>query len=55
MKVATRNGLRTKYGTLVKGKGRGKGKALPVQACKGPEGCRRLRFPDLKTVGTRIL
>jgi hypothetical protein len=27
-------------------------KAIPLQAWTGPEGCRRLRFPDFKTVGT---
>jgi len=31
---------------------KGKGKAIPLQAWTGPEGSRRLRFPDLKTVGT---
>jgi hypothetical protein len=31
---------------------KGKGKAIPVQAWTGPEGSRRLRFPDFKTVGT---
>jgi len=30
----------------------GKGKVIPVQAWTGPEGSRRLRLPDLKTVGT---
>jgi hypothetical protein len=29
-----------------------KGKAIPVQTWTGPEGSRRLRFPDIKTVGT---
>jgi hypothetical protein len=29
-----------------------KGKAIPLQAWAGPEGSRRLRLPDLKTVGT---
>jgi len=29
-----------------------KGKAIPLQAWTGPEGSRRLRFPDFKTVGT---
>jgi len=28
------------------------GKAIPLQASTGPEGSRRLRLPDLKTVGT---
>jgi hypothetical protein len=29
-----------------------KGKAIPLQALTGPEGSRRLRLPDFKTVGT---
>jgi len=29
-----------------------KGKAIQLQAWKGPEGSRRLRFPDFKTIGT---
>ena len=29
-----------------------KGKAIPLQAWKGPEGSRRLRLPDFKTIGT---
>jgi hypothetical protein len=29
-----------------------KGKAIPLQACTGPEGSRRLRLPDFKTIGT---
>jgi len=32
--------------------GRGKGKAIPLQAWTGPEGSRRLRLPDFKTIGT---
>jgi hypothetical protein len=28
------------------------GKVIPVQALTGPEGSRRLRLPDFKTVGT---
>jgi hypothetical protein len=28
------------------------GKAIPLQAWTGPEGSRRLRFPDFKTIGT---
>jgi len=28
------------------------GKALPLQAWTGPEGSRRLRVPDFKTIGT---
>jgi len=30
----------------------GKGKAIPLQAWIGPEGSRRLRLPDFKTIGT---
>jgi hypothetical protein len=29
-----------------------KGKAIPLQAWTVPEGSRRLRLPDFKTVGT---
>jgi hypothetical protein len=29
-----------------------KGKANPLQALTGPEGSRRLRLPDFKTIGT---
>jgi hypothetical protein len=31
---------------------KGKGKAIPLQAWTGPEGSRRLRLLDFKTVGT---
>ena len=37
---------------LVVGKRKGKGKAIPLQAWTGPEGSRRLRLPDFKTIGT---
>jgi hypothetical protein len=30
----------------------GKGKAIPLQSLTGPEGSRRLRLPDFKTIGT---
>ena len=29
-----------------------KGKAIPLQSWTGPEGSRRLRLPDFKTIGT---
>jgi len=32
---------------------KGKGKAIPLQAWTGPEGSKKLRLPDFKTVGTR--
>jgi hypothetical protein len=35
-----------------KGNGKGKGKAIPLQARAGPEGSRRLRHPNCKTIGT---
>jgi hypothetical protein len=28
------------------------GKAIPLQTLTGPEGSRRLRLPDFKTIGT---
>jgi hypothetical protein len=34
------------------GKVTNKGKAIPLQALTGPEGSRRLRLPDFKTIGT---
>jgi hypothetical protein len=30
---------------------KGKGEAIPLQALTGPEGPRRLRLPDFKTIG----
>jgi len=35
-----------------KTKGKGKGKAIPLQAWTGPEGFRKLRLPDFMTFGT---
>jgi len=32
-------------------KGKGKGKAIPLQSWKDPEGSTRLRLPDFKTIG----
>ena len=32
--------------------GKGKGKAIPLQAWTDPEGSRKLRFPDFKTIST---
>jgi len=29
----------------------GKGKAIPLQAWRGPEGSKRLRLPDFETIG----
>jgi len=37
-----------KYSKLSSGKG--KGKAVPLQAWNGPEGSRKLRFPDYVTM-----
>jgi hypothetical protein len=33
-------------------KGKGKGKAIPLEAWRGPEGSRKLRPPDFKKFGT---
>jgi hypothetical protein len=33
-------------------KGKGKGKAIPLQAWTGPAGSRNSRLPHFKTVGT---
>jgi hypothetical protein len=33
-------------------KDKGKGKAIPLQTWTDPEGSRRLRLPDFKTIGT---
>jgi hypothetical protein len=35
-----------------KGKGKGKGKAIQLQTWTGPEGSRRVRLSDFKTIGT---
>jgi hypothetical protein len=32
--------------------GKGKGKAIPLQAWRGPEGSRMFRLPDFKITGT---
>jgi len=40
--------LKSRIGLKIKGKG----KAIPLQAWTGPEGSRRLRLPDFKTIGT---
>jgi hypothetical protein len=32
--------------------GKGKGEAIQLQAWTGPEGSRRLRLPDFKTIST---
>jgi len=37
---------------IKKDKGKGKGRAIPLQSWTGPEGSRRLRLPDFKTIGT---
>jgi hypothetical protein len=37
---------------LLQCQGKGKGKTIPLQAWTGPEGSRRLKLPDFKTIGT---
>jgi len=49
--MATRPSLHTKPNV------KGKGKVVPLQAWKGPEGSRKIRFPDLVTMaqdGSRL-
>jgi len=43
----------TVINTKVLSKEKLKGKTIPLQAFTGPEGSRRLRFPDFKTIATR--
>ena len=45
------NGIGLKLWLWIKHKA-SKGKATPLQAWTGPEGSRRLRLPDFKTIGT---
>jgi len=42
----------TRVGSQRHSKRKDKGKAFPLQAWTGPEGSRRLRLPDFKTIGT---
>jgi len=42
----------SKYAKLNNNNNKLKGKAIPLQAWTGPDGSRRLRFPDFKTIGT---
>jgi len=42
----------TDYAPRPNVEGKGKSKAIPLQAWTGPEGSRRLRLPDFKTIGT---
>jgi hypothetical protein len=48
--LGVRNGMLRNTGTqLFKTQ---QSKAIPLQAWTGPEGSRRLRLPDFKTIGT---
>jgi hypothetical protein len=40
------------FGLILIIKVKGKGETIPLQAWTSPEGFRRLRFPDFKTIGT---
>jgi hypothetical protein len=40
------------YNLMLLVNNKGKCKAIQLQALTGPEVSRRLRFPDLKTIGT---
>jgi len=35
------------------GECKGKGKAIPIQAWRGPDSSRKLRLPDFKTIGIK--
>jgi len=48
-KIFSRTFIKARKG---KGKGKGKGKVIPLHASTGPEGFKRLRLPDFKTIGT---
>jgi hypothetical protein len=39
---------------LIKVKGKGKGKIFPLEARGGPEGSRKLRFPDVLTMAQEV-
>jgi len=41
-----------KTGTYLRQLKKGKGKAIPLQTWTDPEGSRKLRLPDFKTIGT---
>jgi len=45
---------KTAFVSTQRRKGKGKGKAIPLQAWTNPEGSRRLRLPDFKPISTRI-
>ena len=60
-KVAVCSDIRTKHSKQserhaeflnVKPGGKGKSKAIPLQPWKGPDGSRKLKLPDSKTIGT---
>jgi len=42
------------YGLCNDAIGKGKGKAVPLQAWSGPEGFRKLRFPDFMTTARDV-
>jgi len=42
--------LKGSKNSLITGRVKGKGKAVPLQAWSGPEGSRKLRFPDFMTM-----
>jgi len=49
----TRTRTHTQIYYIVNKHSKGKGKAIPLQAWTGPEGSRRLRLPDFKTISTQ--
>jgi hypothetical protein len=45
-------GQTKKRAVVLQEEGKGKVKAIPLQTWTGPEGSKRLRLPDIKTIGT---
>jgi len=55
--IAIKAIIRTKFtkhngSHYIKNTEKGKGTAIPLQAWTGPDGSRRMRLPDFKTIGT---
>ena len=50
--VSTTSGICKTVTAICRYSGKGKGKAIPLQALAGPEGFRKLRLPDFKTIST---
>jgi hypothetical protein len=51
---STMNEAKIQYKIYTIHKGKGKGKAVQLQAWSGPEGSRKLRFPDFMTMAKEL-